>query len=116
MDTEQKVTILLKEYEALRAEALARMNARFGFLGLAVGMMSLAYSRDSLTSLDILVVLAFLVAVWFYIGQLLHRLRKGLERVEAEINRLAGEELLVWETKSSSRLFGRVHGLFSGKR
>lgn len=116
MEDSQKVAILLKEYDTLRAEAIARMNARFAFVGIATGIIALAVSRDGTASSWLLLGLAaVLMAVWFYIGQLLYRLGLGIQRVEREINKLAETELLVlvWESKNSSRFFARVHGPFA---
>jgi hypothetical protein len=101
----EKIDILLKEYDTIRAEAIARINSRFAFVGLIIGIIALSRNRDHEISYTFVLIVA-----WFYLGQLLNLLRTGLQHVEHEINRLAGEELLTWETSRSSRLFGIVHG------
>ena len=112
-----KITILLKEYDTLRAEMIARINSRFAFLGLTMGIVALVWSRDRAPSTMVMLGLAAtLLVVWFYLGQLLYRLRVAIAHVENEINKLAGTQLLTWESHRSSRLLSHVHGLFAKKR
>jgi len=112
-----RITILLKEYDTLRAEMTARINSRFAFLGLTMGIAALVWSRDRAPSTMVMLGLAaILLAVWFYLGQLLYRLRVAIAHVENEINKLAGTQLLTWESHASSRLLSHVHGLFAKKR
>ena len=110
MEPEKQIDILLKEYDTLRAEACVRINFRFAFLGLICGTITLALAGDKDGSREWLFCLTVaLSAIWFYIGQLLNRIRSGIQRVEREINTLAGARLLTWESEASSRLLGRVH-------
>ena len=104
-----KINILLKEYDTLRAEVLARKNSRFAFVGLISGVAVLLLSRDGEVSwtLTAITILA-LCLLWAYIGHLIYRLSKGIQRVEAQVNALAEVPLLQWEARSRS--FTRIYG------
>lgn len=114
MDEQTKIQILLKEYDALRAEILQRSNQRFAFLTLfgAIGTYSL-FIASSLKSYQIIALIfsaVFLLAVWFRLGILIARCSRRISEIEEEINSMAGQKLLKWESeKIGSKVFHKFH-------
>ena len=101
VSNEEKIKILLQEYATLRQEIIARTT--HGFQLISVGTVVLTWlvaTRDPGPFLLIVVLTAaavLLAAVWLTfraIGRAATRVRQ----LEAEVNRRAGEDLLVWET------------------
>jgi uncharacterized membrane protein len=118
IDTVTKINILLKEYDALRAEMLQRMNARFAIVGLLGALLVLLISKwewqPAGWPLDVrwlvAVLGAFILAgVFWRFGTLIQKLATRVSQVEQRVNQLAQEDLLTWET-----CFGR--GRFENTR
>src|SRR4051794_7549494 len=105
MDTKEKIIILLAEYNTLRLEVMAaRANVSQG-----VGIFSAAIMADLIFGFspygraEIAFIAAIIAAL--YLGGLVIWNEKGttsftrrLREIENEINGLAGERILVWET------------------
>ncbi len=109
-----KVQILLKEYETLRAEILQRIGHRFAFLGLtgAVGAYAF-FTVDKLTNVQAVVLAMGAIAAFlnqFQQGNLIARCSKRIAEIEEAVNSLAGEKLLVWEhEKRGSKAFHEIY-------
>lgn len=114
MDEKDKVQILLKEYDSLRAEILQRIGHRFAFLSLigAVGVYAFFTATDlSVYQIVVLMISALaLFGVWWQLGNLIARCSKRIAEIEKAINSVAGEPLLRWEhERLGSKAFHKVH-------
>ena len=114
MDEKDKVQILLKEYDTLRAEILQRIGHRFGCLGLmgAVGVYAFFMPKD-LGVYQIIVltisILVLLVVRW-QLGNLIARCANRNAEIEEIVNKIAGETLLRWEhERLGSKFFHKMH-------
>ena len=115
MDEKDKVQILLKEYDALRAEILQRISHRFSFLGLtgAVGGYAFFVAKDLSTYQTVVLMMGTLAlfGVWWQLGNLIARCSHRISEIEKTVNSIAGEPLLTWEhQKLGTRTFHRMHG------
>jgi hypothetical protein len=106
MEVRDKIIILLAEYNTLRQEVMAaRTN-----IGQGVGIFFAAIMADIAFGFsygknvpEVTIIIAILA--FFYIGGLVFWNEKGttsftrrIREIENEINNLAGERILVWET------------------
>jgi hypothetical protein len=110
MEDKEKIDILLKEYDTLRAEILQRLSNRFAFLGLfgAVGAYGFFVSGNISISQKIVLFLTalFLLSVWMQLGIVVARCAKRVAEIEGYVNQIAGEKLLKWESeKLGSKAF-----------
>ncbi|WP_319574558.1 hypothetical protein [uncultured Desulfobacter sp.] len=114
MDDKDKIDVLLKEYDTLKAEILQRIRSRFAFLGLfiSVGAFGLFKASD-INSFKIGVLFftaLFLFAVWWQLGFVIKRCSKRIAEIEVVINQIAGEKLLRWENEQlGSKIFHLFH-------
>ena len=114
MTDSEKIQILLKEYETLRTEMIQRFNHRFQFLTIigAVGAF-IFFKADKISYLGVLAVaIAFIsvLLVWVWIGNVIARCSKRVSEIEKQVNSLAEEELLRWETQQiQGGLFHRIY-------
>jgi hypothetical protein len=100
-----RIEILLKEYDTLRAEALARINNRFTLIAVAAAAGAL-FSTKEATSVTATAQIAWLVAlmvvgviVWWWTGLLILRCSVRIAKIEAKIAMLAKDRsLLRWES------------------
>lgn len=97
------IDVLLHEYDALRAEVLARSDARFqlvGYLGIAATLLGTQISKDMRGWL-IVIALGGFIAIWFRFGFLMRKCATRLREIEAEINKKlpTTTPTLVWETR-----------------
>ena len=102
-DTNDKITILLHEYDSLRSEVVQRYIGAFQ-LGVGGSTALAAFGAWRLLVNDytsiVLVALGFVVLA-FVIWQMerdTRRIAAHLRLLEADINKRAGEQLLTWET------------------
>lgn len=101
ISTEEKIKILLCEYATLRQEIIARTG--HGFQLMSVGFVVLTWviitqTRGSLFWPGAAIALTFfLVATWFTLRDI-KKASIRIQELEKDINRRAGEELLVWES------------------
>ena len=114
MEEKEKINILLKEYDTLRAEILQRLSSRFAFLGLfgAVGADGFFVAGDiSIFQKFVLFLTAlFLFAVWMQLGTVIARCAKRVAEIEEFVNQIAGEKLLRWESEQlGSKTFHLFH-------
>ncbi len=113
--SDQRIDILLKEYETLRTEILDRVKARFtamGLFGAVVGYVLVNLSQSGPTqAIPPWVFWTFggigfaaVLAVWFRYGQNIWRCSIRLGDIEERINLLAEEnDLLVWEGRINQK-------------
>lgn len=132
IDNKSKIEVLLKEYEMLWGEILGRIRNRFAviaYLGAVVAFV-LFQSKDvswpdpvwplSLLgapgaviwpTMIVVVAGAFLVTIWWRFGSLINNAALRVAEIEQKINSLAGEELLLWESRGEGRpLFRWFYG------
>lgn len=105
----EKIQILLAEYNSLRAEALSRGGTAYQILAIAAGALSwlLSQTPDIKFAL-ICAVLSF--ALGFAAFVCILDVRNACSRtreLEAEINKRAGQKLLLWESERGGML-GRM--------
>jgi len=115
LDDSKRIDILLKEYDTLRADAMSRMNSRFlmmGTFGALIGFSIFSPSSPfrggsgNLVLEQVVCLLAGLVmlVVWIWMGYLAGICVRRVSQIELKINEIAGEELMVFESKHG---FGR---------
>lgn len=114
MDEKDKVQVLLKEYDALRAEIMQRISHRFAFLGLFGGVGAYAFfaAKDMSTYQTVVLMISALAlfGVWWQLGNLIARCSNRIAEIEETINSLAGEPLLRWEhERLGSKAFHKAH-------
>jgi hypothetical protein len=84
-DDKLKITILLKEYDALRQEILGRINSRFGLVGLGSALgIYLISQQPTLGRLAIVALWAAVIAIlWWRTGFLITGVPFGSRRSNA---------------------------------
>ena len=121
---DMKLAALLMEYDKLRDEIVSRLNNRFAVIGYLGAMFAFVISQarsvtwpEPLLPLDdvsipkevfwptlfVLTGLLFLFMVWRRFGALIKKLSRRISEIEQEVNRLIGEDVLVWETRQVRR-------------
>jgi hypothetical protein len=110
-----KVQILFHEYDTLRTEAIHRINNGYQLIAGSVALLIWLASKWETSSFCVLLIFSLFAVVffWWRIVRDLTRLNRWLRELEKEINDLAGEQLLKWETLGSpvatSCLWGIAH-------
>jgi hypothetical protein len=100
MPEEEKIKILLAEYTGLRSEIVARTGHGFQVSGFAVTALSLLASQ----SVNWRTILVFVFIMLFLTGAGILTIRDAwravarTRQIEEDVNKRAGENLLVWET------------------
>ena len=96
------IDVLLHEYDTLRAEILARANSRFQLLGFAGVVVALLGATHNITLIIIVSVALAVAAVVIWIGFHLYinKCAARLMEIEARVNALFPEDVLVWESRS----------------
>ena len=102
---DQRLQILFKEYDALRAEILVRINNMFQILGVAGTLTVLGlpwlWSKGLTTpfwvSLGLMAVLLF--GLWLLIHVEMARAAFRIREIEEAVNAIANAELLRWESR-----------------
>jgi len=111
LTNKDKIEILLKEYDVLRTEISQRLSARMSFLGLwgaLLGLMLFRGKKSSGFQIFILILgLVILMVVWLQLGRIVTRCSVRVADIEQQVNDLAGEDLLVWETRQTQN---ELHG------
>lgn len=110
LNAKDKVQVLLHEYDTLRTEIIHRTNHMYQLLGIGSAILAWLASRPVDARFWILLVLslgAISLFSWF-----MHRdISKAAERLrqlEQDVNRRAGEELLVWERRWGGAVTGNL--------
>jgi hypothetical protein len=103
-DDKDRLTIVLKEYDTLRAEIIARMGHGFQTVGFGVTLVVVFIPWLWLHPSDIpyWIALAFGIAVCVFLWSVIHieiaAAASRLRQIEEIINSMAGDTLLTWET------------------
>lgn len=96
------VEVLLREYDTLRTEILARVRTRFELLGFLAVIATFAGSSNVSTPARALVVVAAVavaLVVWAWFASGIKRCAGRILEIESRVNALMGSELLAWETR-----------------
>jgi hypothetical protein len=105
-----KIQILLQEYNTLRSELVSNGSKQFQLVALAGVLVSLILGRPIEKGLWVATLVG--VGALFCLGVMVIRHTRRLVRrvieLETEINRRAGEELLVWESRWGAVVTGFV--------
>jgi hypothetical protein len=110
LNEKDKIQILLQEYNTLRSELIGSGTKLFQMIAIAGALFTWIISRP----LDLRFWIAVLIATMglFSLGFIVFRDTRKLSRrvadLESEINRRAGEELLVWESRWASGVTGFI--------
>jgi len=108
---EFRVTVLLKEYDTLRTEVLARIRSRFELLTVSVAALGFLLSRKD-TAAELLVLSGIVVfTLHTYFGWSIAKINHRLADIESQVNRRVADEVLVWESQMSSNFFIRFRQL-----
>jgi hypothetical protein len=110
MTDQERVTILLKEYDGLRAEVTARTG--FGFQIVNFGIVAFIFLMTRVSSPDavfwvslVLALIVIGVAAYFDLRDI-RRASRRIGEIELDINARAGEDLLIWENLYSPAATG----------
>lgn len=108
--------MLFKEYEALRSGILGRTNNGYQLWGIGAALLTFLISRPldwKFWTLMGLFVAVFSLFSWTTVRDI-KKAAERLRELENDINKLAGDELLQWETRWGSGVtgfFGRARPL-----
>jgi hypothetical protein len=96
-----RVHILLHEYDTLRSELVANGVKRFQLLAIGGGLFVIVASRPIDRRFWITLILAALGLLLFTLANVRNtkRLARRVSEIEATINQRTAEELLVWERR-----------------
>jgi hypothetical protein len=97
----EKINVLLKEYDGLRAEIRSRGDNQFSLLGFAGLVLTWLFSHPAGLKLrwEIAILAPPVLLMYFLLLQAIKRCANRLIVIEAQINALAGEHLLEWEIR-----------------
>jgi hypothetical protein len=107
IDIKTKIDILLKEYDVLTTHIVERINHRWsitGYLCAAIGAIA-AFSKfeERSTQLILLAIAVLLLIMWQRSWSHIQRVAARVAEIENQVNHLAGEKLLVWENRETSK-------------
>ncbi|MCK4828344.1 hypothetical protein KA005_72110, partial [bacterium] len=98
MNQKEKIDILFREYEALRAEINTRIQSRFNVLAVTIALLAITANKESsLSPLLLLLVAVFVFVVWWRVRVWIIRCGNRVAEIENEINTFAGCDILKWE-------------------
>jgi len=95
-----KISILFKEYDTLRTEAISRGSSRYQVIGLGVAVLTWLLSRpfDTMFFVSLATVLTVFLLLSHTAIRDIDFIARRLRELESEINECAGSKLLKWET------------------
>jgi hypothetical protein len=108
MDHKDKVQILFKEYDALRAQILARTSNSYQLWAIGAAIITWLLSRP-VNSMFWILLTPFVVIFSLFSWTARRDINKAAERLrelEREINDLASADLLQWELRWGSAVTG----------
>ena len=110
------ILILFKEYDTLRAEAQVRTSGGFQLITIAALAVTVLLGwasprSDGAVWVALIGIFALAAAFIWYQRHASNLLAWRLRQIESEINRLAGAEILQWESKWSGAIRGRLKGI-----
>jgi hypothetical protein len=117
LSRKERIDILMKEYDTLRTEIFHRTNSGFAIFGLLGGLggytvfTTKEFTPWNLSYLAISAVLLLFLRLEY--GRLAIRASRRIAQIEEQVNTLAGETLLVWDTRQLDNIY---HRLFRTKR
>jgi hypothetical protein len=98
---EEKIRVLLAEYSSLRSEIVARLGHAYQLMAVGTAVLAaiaaLQPNRPLLYGIVGFVLAVFLIGCWFVYKDL-YKLGHRVREIEHDVNRRAGEHLLVWES------------------
>ncbi len=113
----EKTQVLLKEYDALRAQILQYMHQRFQMLTIAgaLGAFALFTAKVStgVQQAALAVAAGVAITVWWTAGYGMALCGNRIAEIELQVNQLAGdgEDLLAWEARlQGNSILHRLHG------
>jgi hypothetical protein len=116
LSSAEQVTVLLKEYDALRAEVISRISAQFTLIAVGAAVLGafLSWSPKQPRITVIALLAACLLGISLVIVQnrrSLHNVGQRLREIEAHVNAVAGVSLMCYE----NHFGGPVRGTFFQK-
>ena len=105
-----KIDILFREYDTLRAEIMARSGHNiqmYGICAIVIGWLITQPFNLKLLGGFLFVAIAFFL-IFKAMRRDINKAAAKLQELEQRINSLAGEELLTWEQKSGGAKTGYV--------
>lgn len=97
-----KIEILLKEYDTLRAEMLQRFDNRFQFIVIIGAIGAYAFLKGKKLPWNQVLIVIFasvsVIVIWFWIGYIAATQSRRISEIEKQVNKLAGQELMQWES------------------
>jgi predicted lysophospholipase L1 biosynthesis ABC-type transport system permease subunit len=112
----EKIAILLKEYDTLRAEIIARTTGSFQMIAvtaLLTAALMTSWSSRSPDALFWICLLGVVLTAFAFVAvahRNINRLARRIMKIEDYVNRLAGSEILAWESKWGGAARGWVFG------
>lgn len=110
LSEKDKIQILLQEYGTLRSELVSNGNRQFQIAALAGVLFTLTLSRPIERRFWIATLIGVIALCYFGVAMIrdIRRLARRVSELEAEINRRAGEELLIWKSRWGAGVTGFV--------
>lgn len=110
LSQKDKIQILLQEYSTLRAELVSRGNFSFQIAALVGVFLTFMLTRpiDRRFWIAALIGLIGLFGLVLVVVRDLRKIARRVKELETDINKRAGEELLVWESRWGATVTGFV--------
>jgi hypothetical protein len=108
-----KIPIILREYDGLRNSVINRTNngyVNFQIAAVLLALLTQRYHHRDFWPLVLLIIFTILIATWFVLRDI-YKYSSRMKEIEADINKRAGEKLLVWESTCGATNLARW-GLF----
>ncbi|HZQ28048.1 MAG TPA: hypothetical protein VFA94_10160 [Acidimicrobiales bacterium] len=102
-DQQLRVTVLMKEYDTLRAEILARIRSRFELLAVSFAALAVLVKVQSASAWLIIGLVGGVAVLHTYFGWSIARISDRVAAIEDEVNGRLADELLRWESRLGSR-------------
>lgn len=102
-DQHFRVTVLLKEYDTLRAEILARIRSRFELLAVSFAALAVLVKVQHASAWLIVGLVIGVAVLHSYFGWSIAKISDRLATIEGEVNRRLDDNLLAWESHLGSR-------------
>lgn len=108
MTANEKISVLLHEYNTLRAEIINKGNHLYQLFALCgiLFIWIVGHPVDRRFWISIFASLTLLLVGWWFIYRDVEKAAERLREIEKMINDLADEDLLVWETRWGGAVTG----------
>ena len=99
VNEEQKISILIAEYNSLRSETVTRTGHGFQIAGFSITALSIwaAEETSGRTWLALTAIIFLLVASGWFTFREIAKANRRIREIELDVNDRAGEDLLIWE-------------------